>query len=758
MSDLTPRYATAESLLAANLKKLIDSPRVTPVWIGDTDTFWYRNSTAKGNEFIFVDATTGEKRPAFDHERMADAVRALIPEEVPIPVEPYALPFPAIEFHDNAVRVAVLTKIVEVSLDTYEVKELGELRTAEVESPDGRYAVSVKEHNLYIRDTETNEERQLTTDGVEYYDYGSFTGGCSNLVMKENLGIDFPPLVSWSPDSKRFVTHRLDQRDTPLMHLVRSAPADGGRPKLLSYPYSLVGDEKFATAEFLVFDAATGAATAAKHAPIDTPFVPTIGYGFLWWSDDSTKAFWLSQDRGDRTGWLHELNPGTGDVRVLYTETTESHILYGPQQFHRNIRVLKSGEVLWWSQRTDYAHLYLVSADGSTVSPLTEGDWNVRHVISLDEDARTVIFTGAGWAPGSDPYMQQLFSVSLDTGALTALTSDDLDHDAMVMSMPLVSKSGRYFVDVVSRYDTPTVSVLRNRAGDAVLELERADATKLYEAGWSPAERVVVKAADGETDIYCAIYKPFDFDPTKKYPVVDETYPGPQNSCAPLRFPLAGGEMVGEWSCAQFAALGFVAVVVDGRGSALRTKSFQDYSRQPGDLFVADNVAAIKQLAETRPWMDLDRVGIYGESRGGYAAMKAMLLEPDFFKVAVSTCGDHDDRVNHAWWGEKFFGLADEFDYVQHTNNSHVENLKGKVLIAHGEMDDNCLPHNTTRLVDALIKANKDFDLLLMPNLNHGGIAKSGYWLRRRWDYFVQHLLDETPPAYSVPDQPMMPS
>lgn len=755
MPDLTRNYEIAEKLLAANLKAYIDSPRVTPNWIDGTETFTYVNTTEKGNEFIFVDASTGEKRVAFDHERMADAVKTLIPEEVPLPVSAYALPFATIEIRDNVVRTQVLAKVVEISLDTYDVKELFEANPAEVLSPDSRYAVGVRGHNLYIRDTETNEERVLTTDGEKDNAYGQMNDAVAQLVMQENMGFTLPPLILWSPDSKRFITHKLDQRAVELMHLVRSAPYDGGRPKLLSYHYSLVGDDTFATVDHYVFDAATGASVKADHAPIAAPFVPTIGYGFMWWAADSSKAFWLSQDRGDRTGWLHELNVDTGATKVLYTETTNSQILYGPQQFHRNIRVLESGEVLWWSQRTDYAHLYLIDADG-TEHVLTEGDWNVRHVLSVDEQARTVVFTGCGWPPGTDPYMQQLYSVHLDTGALTPLTDDGLDHDAMVMSVPLVSQSGQYLVDVVSRYDTPSVSLLRKRTGEIVLELEQTDATRLYELGWQPSERIVVKSADGVTDLYGALYKPFDFDPTKSYPVVMETYPGPQNSCAPLRFPMAGGEMVGEWSCAQFAALGFVAIVIDGRGSAHRTKSFQDYSRQPGDQYVADYVAGIKQLAETRPWMDLDRVGIYGESRGGYGAMKAILLEPDFFKVAVSTCGDHDDRMNHAWWGEKFFGLADEFDFVQHTNNTHVANLKGKVLLAHGEMDDNCLPHNTTRLVKALIEANKDFDLLLMPNLNHGGIAKSGYWLRRRWDYFVRHLLGETPPEYNVPDQPMM--
>lgn len=751
----TAKYETAEKLLAANLKGYIDSPRVTPNWIDGTETFTYVNTTQRGNEVIFVNAATGEKRVAFDHEKMAEAIKPLIPAEMPIPVEPYALPLAVSEIRDGVLRGTVLTKVIEVSLDTYDVKELFDSNPAEVMSPDGRYGVGVRDHNLYLRDTETNEERVLTTDGEKDNAYGQMNDAVAQLVMMENLGITMPPLILWAPDSKRFVTHKLDQRHVPLMHLVRSAPFDGGRPKLLSYHYSLVGENDFATADFYAFDIEAGTSVKADHAPIQTPFVPTIGYGFVWFNAENTKAFWLSQDRGDRTGWLHEWDLATGATKVLYTETTESQILYGPQQFHRNIRVLANGDVLWWSQRTDYAHLYLIKSDG-TEHVLTEGDWNVRHVLSVDESARTVLFTGCGWAPGSDPYMQQLFSVSLDTGTLTPITEDGLDHDAMVMSAALTSQSGEYFVDCVSRYDTPTVSLLRKRTGEIVMELEKADATRLYELGWQPSERITVKSADGGFDLYGAIYKPFDFDPTKSYPVVVETYPGPQNSCAPLRFPMAGGEMIAEWSCAQFAALGFVAIVIDGRGSALRSKSFQDYSRQPGDQYVADYVAALKELGATRPWMDLDRVGVYGESRGGYAAMKAILLEPDFFKVAVSTCGDHDDRMNHAWWGEKFFGLADEFDFVQHTNNTHVDNLKGKVLLAHGEMDDNCLPHNTTRLVDALIKADKDFDLLLMPNLNHGGIAKSGYWLRRRWDYFVQHLLGETPPAYNVPDQPMM--
>lgn len=744
-SDLAARYAKAEAVLPHKMKELVTSPRVGANWIRDTEALWYRNTTGDGHEFALVDAEAGTKRPAFDHGRLAEALGSVV-EEKP---DPAALPFSAIELRDGAVRFAVGAQQIEVSLDSYTATVLGPVRMGEALSPDGRWAVLVRDHNLYLRDTATDEERQLTTDGVEAYAYGGMTDQTSGRVMCENLGFTMPAMVVWSPDSTRFVTHRLDQRDVELMHLLRSSPFDGGRPKLMSYRYALVGDENLATADFFVFDAATGESVQAKCEPIFMPFVPAIDYGWVWWSEDQSKVYWLSNDRGDHNVALHQLDPDTGEVTVLVEESSASHISYGPQQQDRNVRVLSTGEVLWWSQRSGWGHLYLYSTDG-TVTTLTSGDWIVRHVVTIDEQARRVVFTAGGREPDCDPYLQELCWVSLDGGEVTAITSDGLDHDTQP------SNSGRFFVDVASRWDVPAVSVLRDRTGAVVLELERSDASALYAAGWSPPERVVVKAADGETDIYCAVYKPHDFDPAKKYPVLDEIYPGPQISTAPLRFPLSGGVMTGERWGAGFAALGFVVVAVDGRGSALRSKAFQDQARLSGDgLFVDDHAAAITQLAEARPWMDLDRVGIYGHSAGGYASTRALLQAPDFFKVAVSSGGNHDNRLNHSWWGEKFFGLTEAFDFDRQANVSLVDNLVGKLLLIHGEMDDNATPHGTMRLVDALIKANKDFDLLIIPNADHSMWVNRAYLLRRRWDYFVQHLMGETPPAYQVGDIPI---
>lgn len=746
-TDLAARYARAEALLPHHLKELVHTPRVTPNWIGGTETFWYRTRTATGVRFVVVDAEAGTTRPAFDHERLARALGDVLGEEF----DPAALPFYSVDLlHDGVVRVVVGERRIEVALDTYAATVRGPAHPAETPSPDGRWAVGIRDHDLYLRDTATGDVRRLTTDGVEAYDYATMTDSSAALVMQQNLGFTMPPLVVWSPDSTRFVTHRLDQRCVGLMHLLRSAPPGGGRPQPLAYRYAVVGDENVPTTRFIVFEAATGAVTPARCEPILAPLVPAIAYDQLWWSADGATVYFLSSDRGDHTVRLHELDPGTGAVTVLVEETSTSHLLYGPQQQDTNIRVLSTGEVLWWSQRSGYGHLYRYGRDGS-VTTLTSGDWSVRHVVSIDEDARRVVFTGAGREPGSDPYLQELYSVSLDGGEITAVTSDGLDHDCAA------SPSGRFFVDNASRYDVETVSVLRDRSGAVVLELERADASALYAAGWTPPERAVVKAADGVTDLYCAIYRPHDFDPSARYPVVEEIYPGPQISTAPLRFPLSGGVLTGERNAAGFAALGFVVVAVDGRGSALRGQAFQDAARLGDDGYVHDHVAAIQQLARTRPWMDLDRVGIFGHSAGGYASTRCMLRAPEFYQVAVSSAGNHDNRLNHAWWGEKFFGLEDDFDFAGQANETHAGQLAGKLLLVHGEMDDNATPHGTMRLVDALIKANKDFDLLIVPNADHRLMIGTAYWLRRRWDFFVQHLMGAAPPTYRIADIPADP-
>jgi len=746
VSDLTARYAAAEALSPAKLKDLVDSAQARPAWIRDTEQFWYRDQRAGAAEFRLVDAAAGTQAPAFDHARLAEALKGVLDGDV----DPATLPITAIDVVDGGLLLTAQGKRVELILDDYTVKVLGTSSPFDMLSPDGRWSVFTQEHNLFVRNIATDEVRQLTTDGEPGLVYGGLPE-FATVQMEKALGISFPPLVAFSADSKRLITARYDQRRVPLMHLVQSSPPGGGRPQLLSYHLGLVGDtvEQQATSEYFVFDLETGTATKADRPADLTPFMPMVGYQRVWWSADGTRAYVISGNRGETHVELVEIDAVTGATRVVLEESADSHITFGPQHHECNARTLSTGEVLWWSQRSGWGHLYLYGTDGS-VRTLTQGDWMVRKVVSVDEEARRVVFTAAGRLPGSDLYLQELASVSLDGGEITTITSDGLDHDAAP------SPSGRFFVDVISRYDVPTVSVLRNREGDVVLELSRADASRLYAGGWTAPERLVVKSADGVTDVYCTVHRPHGFDPAQKYAVLDDIYAGPQNSSAALRFPQSGGPMLGTSEAQVFAALGFVVVTVDGRGGAMRDKPFQDVCRVgDGAAFVDDHAAAIQQLAADRPWMDLDRVGIMGHSAGGWASTRAILKRPDVFSVAVSSCGSHDNFLSHTWWGEKFYGLPEDFDYAAQSNAALADQLEGRLLLIHGEMDDNAVPHGTMRTVDALIKANKDFDLLIVPNAVHAGVLLSGYWVRRRWDYLVQHLMGETPPSYRVADTAM---
>jgi dipeptidyl aminopeptidase/acylaminoacyl peptidase len=741
---MTARYERAQAMLSHKLKEVVSTPVVATTWLPGTETFWYR----RGSEVVLVDCEKQTKQVAFDLDQLAKAISTAIGAELPAAVFG-ALPF---ELHGRTYRVALGDEArFEVDLDTYAVTMLPAVPAYSTVSPNGRWALFYRDHNLFVHDLGDASERQLTFDGEESFEYAGMTGNAGLHTMRRNQGFELSPVVLWAADSTRFYVHRIDQRQVGKVALVRSSPLEGGRPDAFDFRYSMPGDEQQATSALFVINAETGESVQAEVGPVWTPFVSPLGYGWVWWSHDDSTVYWLETERGDRTARLNTFDAATGAVTTLVEESSSSHILFGPHQHDCNIRTLSTGEVLWWSQRTDYAHLYLYGTDGS-VTTLTDGAWNVRSVVLVDEESRRVVFSGAGRAPGSDPYLQELYSVSLDSGEITVITDDGLDH--AIQRSPQgadASASGRYFVDNTSRWDVPNVAVVRDRTGAVVMELETCDATQLYAMGWTAPERVVVKAADGVTDLYCGVYKPHDFDPTKSYPVLDTIYAGPQMSTAPLRFPLSGGTNVGvhmafsePWS---FAALGFVVVVVDHRGQALRSKSFMDVVRQQGGtVFVEDHVAAIRQIGESRPWMDLDRVGTYGISAGGYGSARLIFDAGDLYKVCVSGEGNHDDRINHAWWGEKFHGLVDEFDYELHSNTSVAHKLEGKLLLMHGELDDNALYHQTIRLADALIKANKDFDLLVIPNADHFLMINRAYFCRRRYDYFVEHLMGETPP------------
>jgi dipeptidyl aminopeptidase/acylaminoacyl peptidase len=430
----------------------------------------------------------------------------------------------------------------------------------------------------------------------------------------------------------------------------------------------------------------------------------------------------------------------TGEVRGVLSERVESFFESG--QDHVNWRYLAgSKEAIWFSKRDDWGHLYLYDASGSLKNRITTGDGNVAQMLRVDESERTVYFVGVGREPDRDPYFRHFYRIGFDGKGLTLLTPENADHTIDV------SPSGRYFVDAYSTPETPPVAVLRDASGQVVLELERADISELVAAGWKPPLPITVKARDGVTDLYGLLFRPTTFDAAKRYPIINNVYPGPQTGSVRGRsFSASRGD------AQAIAELGFIVVQIDGMGTPWRSRTFHEtWYGDMGDNTIPDQVAGMKELAARYPWIDVDRAGIYGHSGGGNATASAMFKYPDFFKVGVSQAGNHDNRVYEDDWAEKWQGLLvrkpdGTTNYDDQANQMHAKNLKGRLLLAHGTMDTNVPVYSTLLVVDELIKANKDFDLLLLPNRGHG-FGSEPYMMRRRWDYFVRHLMSAEPPA-----------
>jgi dipeptidyl aminopeptidase/acylaminoacyl peptidase len=742
--DLRARYGAAERLLPHRWKDLIVSGRVQPNWVHARDLFWYSRTTAAGDEWLIVDASAGLRELAFDCETVAQVLSVGLERAV----DPAELPIDSIELLEQG----GLGLHIEGQTWSWDGATLVQTPMPAPKplfhslSPDSRLMVSVVDHNLVLCERKTGVERALTSDGRADFGYGDQPDISTLRFTLDLVGLRMPPAVIWSPDSRWLVAHRIDQRGLPLMHYVQSSPPDGGRPRLFSEHYAMAGDEATLRAELVVVDVATGKLTWANIPPLNVAFMAPISANEVWWARDSKRLYFLSGARGDQVLSLYALDPASGETRLLVKEQSETQVQVHPiWGSHPNVHVLGTGEILWWSERSGWGHLYLYGPDGS-VRPLTSGEWLVRDLVAVNEEKRELLFSASGRERTLDPYVRQLYRLELDSGEVERLSHDALDHDVVA------SPSGSYAVDVSSWLDVPERSSLRNGRGEVVLDLEKADATQLYEAGWAPPERFTVKAADGETDLYGLLYVPHDFDSALRYPVLDDIYPGPQIGAATIRFCERGTAE----HAASMAALGFAVVVVDGRGTPLRNKAFQEWCRgQHGGDYLDDHVAAIRQLAAKRPWLDLARVGIYGHSGGGRASVQALLRHPDFYKVGVAVAGNHDDEIYHPGWSEKYVGHPREVDYRNHANSPHADRLHGKLLLIHGELDNNVHPYMTLRLADALMTANKDFDLLLVPNADHALLVHKSYWLRRRWDFFVRHLHGEQPPEYCIADIPI---
>ena len=548
----------------------------------------------------------------------------------------------------------------------------------------------------------------------------------------------------WSPDSSKLVTHRLDQRRVGELHLVQSAFVDGNsRPRLHSYRYALPGDEDVPTAELAIFDVRTGARLDVDYPPLHCATFSPFQYDKVWWSDDGRYLYFMDQPRDFKALRLVEVDASSGAARVVLEETSDRPVDANLYIFGRpNVWVLSSGEVVWFSERDGWGHLYLYDGvTGALKNRITDGEWVVREIVHVDESERTILFTAGGREPGRNPYYRHLYRASLDGSEPVLLTPEDAEHEVCV------SPDGHRIADVYSRVDLTPRAVLRDSEGRLVREFESADLSALEAAGWTAPESFSVTGADGEPTIHGVMYLPSDFDPCSTYAVIDSIYPGPQHHRSRQSFAAALAD-----SARALAEVGFIVVTMDGRGTPLRSRAFLDasYGRLETAGGLIDHAAVLRSLASERPYMDIERVGIYGHSAGGYATVRAMLTYPDLYKAGVASAGNHDQRINVALWGERYIGMPQETDYEPQANANFAEKLEGRLLLAYADMDDNVHPAGIVRLVDALTKANKDFELLLLPNRNHD-YADDPYLTRRRWDFFVRHLMGERPPeGYEV--------
>ncbi len=746
------QVTTADYQRAQALRQHYESGAVfvpdAPTWINGTHRFYYRRTLANGFEFVTVDADTGQKSPAFDHARLADALsrgsgRAYSPTRLPFQTFTFNDALSAIEMTVEGARWTCT--LADYACRTPDLPPPGEIRrgisgpvrgdsaAATLRprlSPDGKWMAFIDNYNVALRPFGGGKRTTLSTDGSE----GNYYDGAS---------------IAWSPDSSKVVAYRVRPGYRRLVHYVSSSPEDQLQPEHWAMQYAKPGD-LLDLEQPVLFDI-----RSQKQITIDTKLFPNpYDLSDLVWRKDSRAFSFEYNQRGHQVYRIVEVDAHTGAARAVVSEEPNTFFYY-----NRSAATLQAGkryrfdladgnEVVWMSERDGWNHLYLIDgATGAVRNQITRGAWPVRHVITVDEEKRQVWFSAGGMTPereGKDPYFQHYYRINLDGSGLTPLTSVDANHTVEF------SSDMQFFVDHYSRVDLPSALDLYRVDGDRFsrrLEVERGDITALVKAGWKAPEPFVAKGRDATTDIWGLVWRPTRFDPTKKYPVIEYIYAGPHGTHTPKSFMA--------WSGMQAQAeLGFIVVQIDGMGTSNRSKAFHDVAWQNiKDAGFPDRILWHQALAAKHAWYDITRVGIYGGSAGGQNSMGALLFHPDFYSVAVSYAGCHDNRMDKIWWNEQWMGWPIGPQYAASSNVEHADRLHGKLLLMSGELDTNVDPSSTMQAVNALLKANKNFDLLIYPGEDHNagrGGQYSDYGERKRFDFFVRHLLNQAPPEWST--------
>ncbi|UCH13178.1 MAG: DPP IV N-terminal domain-containing protein [Bacteroidales bacterium] len=715
-------YNRADS--TAKFDDLVYHGYIIPKWIDSTNNFWYKVKTRKGDEYFLIDAPKQKKKAAFDQEKLCARINSKTGKKH----KPYSIPLMNISFSENLKELEFeldsfkwkcnladykLTRLDKVKPEKrkYWAESRDELSNPPVVSPDSSWTACIKNYNVYVKDIKTNKEHQLSYDGSEGEFYSSF--------------------ILWSPDSRMLTTNKIRDNKKHYIYFVESSPENQLQPVLHKREYLKPGDA-LPVKKPSLFNI-----SEKKQIPVNTTDFENQYYisNTKWWKDSRGFTFEFNQ-RGHQVYQVVEVNGSSGDVKVIVDERNKTFIDYSGKRYRHDVNDGK--EIIWASERDGWNHLYLIDGEtGIAKNQITKGEWVVRGVINVDEKTRQIIFMGSGQNKGEDPYFIHYYKINFDGSGMVDLTPEHANHRATF------SRNYNYFVDNYSAVNLPHVTLLRDASdGKILMQIEQADIRDLLAKGWKTPEVFVAKGRDGHTEIWGNIYRPTNFDSTKSYPVLEHIYAGPHSSFVQKYFRPA-------MRFTPIAELGFIVVKIDGMGTSNRSKAFHDVCwKNLKDAGFPDRKLWIKAAAEKYPYMDTSRIGIFGTSAGGQSALAALLFHPEFYKAAVSSCGCHDNRMDKIWWNEQWMGYPVGPHYSECSNVVNAGKLTGHLMLIVGEIDDNVDPASTLQVADALIKADKDFELVVLPGKNHTSGGKYGE--RKRRDFFVRHLLGVDPPDWNL--------
>ena len=693
---------------------------IQPNWFSDNSGVSYVHHSPKEKRFFKISLPNLVKSDLFDHSKVSKLLSDLLGEDI----QPNDLPITKIEFKNpNNFEITVADKVYGLNTTNYtltnEIKE--EKEEFSKESPNKKWTSFAKEYNLFIKSSGNNETKQLSEKGEKGYEYATYYAW-DDIIEGENGNRPERFAIEWSPDSKWIYADIVDLRTAEKMYLLDFSIDSLYRPKLLSYYRGSPGDTTMVYVEPVFFNVESG-----KEIKTNLPRSTHINSTDVTWSKNSDLVFLESTSRGFQNKSIHTLDLKTEKLEQLYTESSKTNIDNFVYKLAED-----SGLLFFLSEKSGWRQLYSLDLKTKKENALTNGSYYINSIERIDEKEKTIYFLASAKEKGRNPYYQNLYSISFQGKNLKLLTPEDRHHQISF------SPDGKYFVDNFSTVNIPTITVLRKSSdGKILLELGRADVSQLK--NWEAPEIFTATARDGKTLIYGALWKPTNFESSKKYPVIEMSYTGPHTQVFPKSFAQA-------LSWQSYAELGFVVVVVDGLGSSGRSKKFHDYSYKNLGGGLEDHILAIQQLGQKYNWVDTSRVGIFGHSAGGYDAGRAVLAYPDFYKVAVASAADHDHRMEKAWWPEMYMGWPVDSAYHLQSNITNASNLKGKLLLVHGGIDENVNPSATFKLAEALINADKQFDMLILPSQRHGFKGNHlKYFTKVRWNYFIEHLRGVTP-------------